>query len=251
MKLTEIVSVLDRHAPFSSALSFDNAGILCGDPEREIRRILLAMDVTYAVIDEAEARNADLILTHHPALFAPKKKFSPADRVYRLIEKKIAAIAAHTNLDLAPGGVNDVLARAIGLTDISVWEGEPDLIGRIGSLPCPVPLRAFAASVRDRLHANHLRFADGGHPVSRVALCSGAGGEQWEDLIGSGIDTLVTGEAKYHHFLEAGQAGINLIEAGHYATEVIVLPVLEQWLKDADPKLQILYSSLQDPVLSL
>ncbi len=252
MKLTDLVAVIDRHAPFSTALDFDNAGILCGDPDREIRKVMLSLDITYPVIDEAAAFGADLILTHHPALFTAQKTFSPADRVYRLIEKGIAAVAAHTNLDMAEGGVNDVLAKAAGLTDIEPWCGDdPSFVSRKGVLPAEMPLAEYAAKLKETLHANNLRYADGGRPVRGVALCSGSGGDMWESLVGTDLDTLLTGEAKYHHFLEAAQAGINLIEAGHFSTEVLVLPVLEQWLKEADSTLEIVYSSFDDPVLSI
>ena len=118
-------------------------------------------------------------------------------------------------------------------------------------LPDPVPLEEFCKTVKTALNANSLRYADGGRPVSRVALCSGSGGDLWESLIGSDIDTLLTGEAKYHHFLEAEQAGINLVEAGHYATEVIVLPVLERWVKEADSGIEIVYADFPDPMKAL
>ena len=252
MKLIELVNALDRKAPFSTALSFDNSGILCGDPEREIRKVMLSLDLTYHVIDQAEAQGVDLILTHHPGLFEAKKAFTPADRIYRLIEKRIAAVSAHTNLDQAEGGVNDVLAATVGLRQVEPWWGDdPTFISRKGVLPAPVPLEEFCKTVKTALNANSLRYADGGRPVSRVALCSGSGGDLWESLIGSDVDTLLTGEAKYHHFLEAEQAGINLVEAGHYATEVIVLPVLEQWIKEADSGIEIVYADFPDPMKAL
>lgn len=252
MKLIDLVAVLDTHAPFDTALSFDNSGILCGDPQKEIRKVLLSLDITYDVIDRAASCGADLILTHHPALFAAQKTFSPEDRVYRMIEKGIAAVAAHTNLDAAPGGVNDVLASAVGLTEVENWWGDdPSFVSRKGVLPSELPLTEYCAFVKKALSSNSLRYADGGRPVHKVALCSGSGGDMWESLKGTDIDTLLTGEAKYHHFLEAAQAGINLIEAGHYATENIVLPVLEAWLKQADPSLEILYADFSDPVRSI
>lgn len=252
MKLIDLVSALDLRAPFSTALSFDNSGILCGDPDREIKKVMLSLDVTYDVIHQAVAEKVDLIVTHHPALFTAQKTFSPQDRVYRLIEEKIAAVAVHTNLDMAQGGVNDVFAKAAWLTEIEPWWGDdPSFVSRKGVLPAEMPLEEYAAKVKETLHANNLRYADGGKPVRKVALCSGSGGDLWESLVGTDIDTLLTGEAKYHHFLEAAQAGINLIEAGHFATEVIVLPVLEEWLKEADPSLEIVFSSMEDPVLTI
>ena len=252
MKLIDLVAVLDRHAPFSTAMSFDNAGILCGDPQREIRKVMLSLDITYSVIDEAVEQGVDLILTHHPALFTAQKSFSPFDRIYRLIEKGIAAVAAHTNLDMAQGGVNDVLAKAAWLTDVEPWCGDdPSFVCRKGVLAGEMDLAEYSAKLKETLHANNLRYADGGKPVRKVVLCGGSGGDLWEALVGTDVDTLLTGEAKYHHFLEAAQAGINLIEAGHFATEVLVLPVLEQWLLEGDPTLEIVYSSLEDPVRSV
>lgn len=252
MNLSDLTAVLDRRAPFSTALSFDNSGILCGDPNREIRRVLLSLDVTYDVIDQASAWGADVIVTHHPALFAAQKRFSPSDRVYRLIERGIAAVSAHTNLDAAQGGVNDVLAQRIGLTEIEPWIGnDPDFVSRKGMLDSPRPLTEFAAFVKDVLKTDTLRYADGGRPVSKVALCSGSGGDMWECLVGTDVDTLLTGEAKYHHFLEAAQAGINLVEAGHFATENLILPVLAQWLTEADPSLEIRFAAFSDPVKTL
>ncbi len=252
MKLIDIYGVLDEKAPFSTALSFDNSGILCGDPQRDVKKILLSLDITYGVIDEAEALGCDLILTHHPGLFTPQKTFTPEDRVYRLIQKNIAALAAHTNLDQAQGGVNDVLAATVGLTEIQPWWGDdPSFVSRKGALPAPQPLPQYAAFVKRVLGANNLRYADGGRPVHKVALCSGSGGDMWESLVGTDIDTLLTGEAKYHHFSEAAQGGINLIEAGHFATENLILSVLEDWLKEVDPSLECFCSSFTDPVQSI
>lgn len=252
MKLIDLMNFLDGYAPFSAALSFDNAGLLCGDPQKEIRKVLLSLDVTYSVIDQAVSAGADLILTHHPALFAAQKQFSPDDRVYRLIEKGVAALALHTNLDVARNGVNDHLARAVGLTEIEDWCGnDPSFVSRKGVLPQEMPLKEYCAFVKKSLGCNCLRYADGGRPVKKVALCSGSGGDLWESLIGTDLDTLLTGEAKYHHFLEAAQRGINLIDAGHFSTENRILPQLEAWLLEADSSLEILYSDFTDPVQSL
>ena len=252
MKLIDLVAVLDGHAPFSTALSFDNAGILCGDPQREIRKVLLSLDITYNVIEQARTLGCDLILTHHPALFRAQKNFSPSDRVYRLIACGIAAVAAHTNLDAARGGVNDVLAQRAGLVQIEDWWGnDPTFVCRKGTLPEARSLADYCLFLKNALNADSVRYADGGRPVHKVALCSGSGGDLWESLVGTDIDTLLTGEAKYHQFLEASQAGINLIEAGHFATENHVLPVLEQWLKEADEALENFYADFSDPVRSV
>lgn len=251
MNLACLTAEIDRRAPFSTALSYDNAGILYGDPKKEIRCVLVALDVTHAVIDEAEAIGADLILSHHPALFVEKKTFSPDETVCRLISKGIAAVAAHTNLDAAKDGVNDVLAEKIGLKNVSVLTRDPDGIARGGTLPEACSLREFAARVKDTLNAVPMIFSDGGRQVKHVAVCGGAGGELWENLVGTEFDTLLTGEAKHHQFIESAQAGINLVVAGHFATEVPILPTLAQWMREADSSLRVVISSQCDPVRSL
>ena len=252
MKLYEILDMLDAKAPFSTALSYDNSGLLCGDPQREIKKVLLSLDITYNVIDQALAQGVDLILSHHPALFSAQKNFTPFDRVYRLIEHGIAAVAVHTNLDMARGGVNDLLASAVGLTQVEDWCGnDPSFVSRKGVLPEEMPLAEYCTFVKKALGCNCLRYADGGRPVKKVALCGGSGGDMWESLVGTDIDTLLTGEAKYHHFLEAAQCGINLIDAGHYATENLIVPQMEAWLRKADPTLETVVACFPDPVLSL
>ena len=214
----DIYDFINARAPFETQDSYDNAGLLVGHPAWEVRGVHVALDVTASVLDEAIAAGANLIVTHHPLMFSPRKRLvetdSEAALLCRMIRHEIALIAAHTNLDQAPGGINDVLARAIGLEDVS---GEGYL--RVGRLPAPMTAEAFAAQASQALHTVIRVMGQPGREVSRVAVCSGAGSDYWSAGRALGADAFLTGEAKHHHALEAAPSGLIMLEAGHHATE--------------------------------
>ena len=218
MLVQDILNYIDDLAPFETQDSFDNSGLLVGDPAWEVRGIHVAMDVTSSVLDEAIQCGANLIVTHHPMMFAARKRLvetdSEAKLLCRMIRHEIALIAAHTNLDQAPGGINDVLAKAIGLTNIT---GEAYV--RIGDLPAPMTAEAFARQAGDALRAVVRIMGQPEKEIYRVAVTSGAGSDSVKDALALGADAFLTGEAKHHHALEAAEAGMIIFEAGHHATE--------------------------------
>ena len=219
LTVQNVYDFMDGRAPFALQEGFDNAGLLVGDPAWEVRGIHVAMDVTSRVIDEAEALGANLIVTHHPMMFSPRKRMTETDAegrlLCRLIRNRMALIAAHTNLDRAPGGINDVLARVAGLTEVS---GE-DFV-RVGSLPAPMTAKALADDLSRRLNTVVRLMGHEDTLIRRVGLCSGSGSEFWQEAAAMGAQAFLTGEAKHHHALEAAQAGVIILEAGHFATEV-------------------------------
>ena len=214
----DIYSMIDAIAPFETQDSFDNAGLLVGHPGWEVQGIHVAMDVTSSVLDEAITRGANLIVTHHPMMFSARKRLvetdSEAALLCRMIRHNVALIAAHTNLDRAPGGINDVLARVLGLTDVS---GEGYL--RIGDLPAPMAAETFTAAAGEALGTVVRLMGRPDRPLRRIAVSSGAGSEGWEEAHALGADAFLTGEAKHHHALAAVEAGMVMLEAGHHATE--------------------------------
>lgn len=249
----DIYQYLDKMAPFSIQESFDNAGFLVGWEDAPVKKILVALDVTEDVIREAVERNCSLLVTHHPVIFHPVKSLTADDPVGRrllmLVENRIAAICAHTNLDAVAGGVNDALAERLGLTQVEQLhqngvdeKGRPYGIGRIGIVPPYKHLEDFAVFVRDRLQAKGLRFTNVGKPVHRVAVGGGACGDMLADAAALGCDTFVTADVKYNVFLDAKEMGVNLLDAGHFATENVVCPVLASWLRKGFPNLEILSS---------
>lgn len=228
MKLTDFTAMLETIAPTSLALGFDNVGLLIGT-EREIRRVLVALDCSVAVAEEAIAMDADLVLTHHPLFLHGVKRILPDDpetaAAYKLIRAGIGLYAAHTNLDACDGGVNDALCEALGVRD-----AEPlfaDGIGRVGTLEAPTTLGTFADRCSEALGTTVRFSGDPGKTVLRVGLVGGAGGGDAAEAKALGCDVFVTGEVKHHQAIAAAALQMPLIEGGHYETEVVVL---KKWI---------------------
>ncbi len=250
----DIYEFLDQKAPFATQMGFDNAGFLVGRGDRAVDRILVALDITEQVALEAAELGAQLVVSHHPVIWGGAKSVTDETvmgrKLLALLEHGTAAICAHTNLDLAPGGVNDTLAKVLGLANCALLQqggtypdGRPYGLGVVGQLPAgPVDLPTFAVQVKNRLGAASVRYEDSGHPVRWVAVCGGSG----SDLIGialqAGCDTLVTADVKYDPFLDAKAMGLNLLDAGHFATEQVICPILVRWIQDAFPEIQVILS---------
>ncbi len=237
--VTHIYDAIDRLAPFWLTMDFDNTGILVGDRNREIACALLALDCTPAVVEQARQLGAQLIITHHPVIFHPLKRVNEDAVVYQLIRSDIAVISAHTNLDIAQGGVNDALASAIGLRDCRglelLNEQTGAWLGRIGTLPEPLSPEAFAAHIKACLNASSIKFSAAPRVIRTVALCSGSGADCLDAAISAGADALLTSEVKQHEYLAAAAAGISIFDAGHFDTEDIVIEPLRDYLAKEIP----------------
>ena len=234
-------------APRQMAESWDNVGQLVGDPGREVRRVLVSLDITEPVVQEAVEGGFDLIVSHHPVMnctWHPVQTLRTDDRQGRILtkmaENRISAICMHTNLDAADGGVNDVLAEKLGLTRLSPLTEEK--IGRIGTLSCEKPLEQFLSDVVKLLSCNGLRYRDGGRPVHRVAVGGGACGEYIPQAIAQGCDTFVTSDLRYNDFLDT--QGLNLIDAGHFPTEDVVCQEIVRRLRETFPELEVTKSAV-------
>jgi dinuclear metal center YbgI/SA1388 family protein len=248
----EIRDALLKAVPESMKYEWDNVGLLCGRHDTEVTKVLLALDPTPDTLEEAKEVGAQLVVTHHPLIFEALKNVTDESYAGRnllfLIENGIAAINLHTNLDCAPGGVNEILARTLGLADIEVLEprgtdeqGRPWGLLRAGTVPFAT-LPDFAALVKRKLACPGLRYADANRPVHHVAVGGGSCGSELETAIKAGCDTFVTADLKYHQFAEARYRGINLIDAGHFETENPVCARLREILSAAFPGLALLQS---------
>jgi dinuclear metal center YbgI/SA1388 family protein len=221
-------------------------GHLVGDPEREVERVLVALDITEAVVDEAIAKGCQLIVAHHPVMNC---KWLPVPTLrtdtpqghllIKLLRNGVSAICMHTNLDAADGGVNDMLAEKLGLRGLEMLNEEK--IGRIGTLKSEIPLVDFTRFVVKSLGCNGLRYIDGGKPVHRVAVGGGACSGYIAQAIANGCDTFVTSDLKYNDFLDT--KGINLIDAGHFPTENVVCPAVADYLRKQFPELTVVLST--------
>lgn len=258
----DIYEALDRKAPFRYQLGFDNAGFLVGRGDRPVQRVLVALDITPAVIDEAIRDGCDLIVAHHPVIWDKLSRVTDETVTGRnlltLIEHGIAAICAHTNLDAAEGGVNTELARLLGLEQAVPLEqegqdeaGVPYGIGRVGLLAGgPMPLRDFAELAKEALHLGGIRAMDAGVPVHKLAVGGGSCGSMLAQVKAQGCDTFLTADVKHDVYLEARALGVNLLDAGHYSTETVVCPVVADWLRTAFPGLSVSVSTCQGEVFA-
>ena len=343
--VTDICQIMEKLAPCHLAEEWDNVGLMLGDRNWQVKKIMLALDLTQEVANQAYLQKADMIITHHPFFFAPMKKLVCNDGkntlVYELIKRQIAVYSAHTNLDITEGGVNDVLADILGVTQtivlkpiacdshyklvvfvpethceevlaalrtvdaghignyadcayvmegmgqfrplegsspfigqesvltktrekrIEVLVRQMDLqktisavmkahpyeepaydvfamenqaaalgLGRVGVLENAVSLAAFADNLKNVLSIDHVTVVDAGKQVYKVAICGGSGADLIGEAVKAGADTLVTGDVKYHIAQEAFEAGLNLVDAGHQATEMPVLLKLRTNLQE-------------------
>lgn len=260
MTVKDIYEYLQQKAPFELQLGFDNAGFLVGHSDAEVARVLIALDITLPVIEEAKKLGCQLIVAHHPVIWGGAKSITDAtptgQKLLAMVEYGIAGICAHTNLDAVEDGVNDALAAKLGLKEIGQLKqdgvdglGRPYGIGRVGVVD-EQPLEMYASFVKSALGSNGVRFVDGGKPVRKVAVGGGSCSDMMGDALALGCDTFVTADVKYDGFLDAGALGLNLIDAGHYPTENVVCPVLKSWLEEKFPDIGIMISEEHHEIFS-
>ncbi|RIK14029.1 MAG: Nif3-like dinuclear metal center hexameric protein [Acidobacteria bacterium] len=257
--LGEVVALLEEFYPPETAQSWDRVGLVAGDPDQPVRTILLAVDPTLAVVAEAVALGADLVITHHPLLLRGIHSVAPTTAkgavVTDLVVNDVALYCAHTNADVADPGVGQALARACGLGATEALQlTEDQELGRVGDLPVPVTLAELAATLHAALPptAGGVRVSGPADAVvRRVAVLGGAGDTAFEAVRRSGADVYVTADLRHHPALEAreeaavrqrrgqGDAGAGgtpyLVDAGHYASEWLWLPSLRERLAAALP----------------
>ena len=245
MLLKDWIAVMERVAPPELAMSFDNPGLLISPENKNLKKVLVALDCTDAVAKEAAAWGADLVLTHHPLFFHGVKHILDDDpetmSVYRLIRSGIGLYAAHTNFDAAEGGVNDALLETLGVGAIRPLPEEN--LGRIGTLASAMTLSDFAALVSDTLKTRSDVVGNPDAAVMTVACVGGGGFEDYFAARAAGADVFITGECKHHEALAAKELGMPLIVAGHYETECMAMPKLiarlQQLTNDVQYKLAL------------
>ena len=234
MKIKEITDVIERFARLEWQASYDNAGLIVGHDDDEVHRALVAVDVTEEVLDEAEREGCDLIITHHPIVFHPLKRFNSADEVQRCVERairsRIALYACHTNLDSAPGGMSWRLASMLGVGGLRVLDpaeaGSEVGFGVVGELPEPAAVADFMERIRDVLHVKVIRHSDiASEHVFRVAVCTGAGASLIGAARRAGADFYLTADLKYNDFMTPDKA-LTVADIGHFESEYCAIRIL-------------------------
>lgn len=231
--VNDIIKVMDGIAPPNLAEPWDNVGLLVGRSSNTVKKLMVALDVSPEVVEQAVEHKVQMLVTHHPVIFDPIKKMTDRSWQHKLLldcaENKIAVYSAHTSLDSVLGGVNDVLAEKIGLLHTEVLVpaagGEAGL-GRVGCLHEPMTLQEFSEKIKTVLKLDNIIAGDAGRRVSKVAVCGGAGAEFIDEALAAGADTFVTGDVKYHTAQNSVYSGLNIIDATHQGTELPMINTL-------------------------
>lgn len=241
----DIMAELDRLTPPSYACDWDNPGLLAGRTDKEVKKILVALDATTEVVDQAIREGVDMVVTHHPLVFRALKKINDQNfisrRIVKLIQADISYFAMHTNFDCAPGCMADLAADRIGLLNGQPLEvtgetdGAPIGIGKVGTLKAPMTVAELALLVKQAFGLPHVvvyGFRQVTEPVSRVAISPGAGGSMIEHGLAAGAEVLITGDIGHHDGQDAAENHMAVIDAGHYGLEHIFSLFIKEYLED-------------------
>lgn len=229
----QVYRILDEVIPFENQESWDNSGLLL-DSGKDSGKVLVCLDVTSEAVEQAGKTGAGIIVSHHPLIFSPLKKLSERDLVYRLVEKGISVICAHTNFDKYEKGTGYCMAEALGLENIQFFEDRICLTGRLTEEDS---ISAVAKKCKDIFGA--ASFSLGDKKVKRVFICPGSGRGLTEEVLSSGADCFITGECSYHNVLDLRHRGVGVITLGHDLSEKISLPSLARLISGWMPDLQV------------
>ncbi len=247
MKIKEIYNKIDEMANFSIQDNWDNSGLLIGDNEKEVNKILICLDLDINALNRAIKENVGLIITHHPIIFNPLKVIDSDTLVYKLIENNIAVISAHTNMDLAKSGINYELGNLFELKNISPlflrnMYVEDESYGVIGDLENKMGSQDFFEVIKQKLKNTNIKVSNNfnNKEIKKVAICGGAGSDFIKSAIEKNADIYVTADLKHNHYIDNMNEDIILVDAGHYNTENIFVDILSKKIQEHFPKLEII-----------
>lgn len=259
MTVRDISDVLEKFAPLPLQESYDNAGLQVGNPESEVHAVLLCLDVTSDVLEEAIRRKCDMIVSHHPLIFHGLKSLTGADETQRIAMRALATgvaiYSAHTNLDSTWNGVSHEMAHMLGVSDIEVLSplaDEPRAgLGVVGNIE-PTPKLELLRKIKERFGVECLRYSSQSKRivVKRVALCGGSGASLIREAISAGADLYVTGDIKYHDYTTYG-GDIVLADIGHYQSELCSINIFSRIIREKYPDLVVYFSEDQTDPISL
>lgn len=245
-KLSDIIQILDNIAPPFLAEEWDNIGLQLGDPTWSVQHIWIALDPSLRVVETACRRDVDLLITHHPLIFKPLKSINFHTPVGSIIDlatqHRLAIFAAHTNLDSAKGGINDILAHRIGLGNLKplIFSEQGTGIGRIGSLNREMTLQSLALMIKKKLGLTFLKLVgDPALPVKKAAVCAGSGSSMLTIFFSSGAQAFISGDLRYHDAMDIQAANLGIIDIGHFPSEHLIVDVLTERLNSLFVKSQL------------
>lgn len=241
-KVIDIGNEIEKFAPEFLKEDYDNVGLMVGDEQKEVKKVLLSLDCTNEVIREAIELNVDLIITHHPLLFKKPKNIVKGDllgnKIITLIQKDIALYSCHTNLDSARDGINETLVRMLGFdSDLIIEPAEVDNykdggIGRVVKLEKELTLDCIIKIIKNNLNVKNMRIVRGNDKVKALAIINGSGQDFFYKAKDLGVDCIITGDTTYHFASDFKEMGISIIDAGHFSTEFIAFLNTMEFLKE-------------------
>lgn len=244
LKVKNISSIMENLAPENLKESYDNVGLMVGNSENEVSNILVALDCTLKVIEEARKRECNLIITHHPLLFIKPHSITDETllgrKITELIKNDISLYSSHTNLDAAKGGLNDIITELLGYDNYSIIEinninnsSDVEGIGRMITLTSPCTLLDVCANVKTSLNIRNLRYVgEGSKLIRKLAIINGSGEDFYKAAYDLGADLILTGDTKYHKSSDFSEMGMAIIDAGHFETEWPAMKVFANILKN-------------------
>ena len=240
MKARDVIQAIEEFAPLSIQESWDNSGLCIGSPDSPVSSVLLGLDCTPELVDEAIACGADMIVTHHPLIFSGLKKISPEDAtgaaVIKAVKAGISVYAAHTNADKVIAGVSGAMAAKLGLADVEILDedGEGTGLGAVGNLPEPLSAEEAVALVKERFGLKSIRASKPVQgKISRIAMCGGSGGSLIKAAMASGAQLYISGDISYHNFFT--REGFMIMDIGHYESEIEIVEILFSLLRKNFP----------------
>ena len=255
MKVKDIIRVIEAFAPLSIQEGWDNSGLCVGSPEDEVTSVLLALDCTPELVDEAVSCGADMIVTHHPLIFSGLKKISPDDMigeaVIKAVRSGISIYAAHTNADKVLEGVSGAMAAKLGLVNVTVLDedGEGTGLGAVGDLPQPMTAEQAVRLVKEKFSLKAMKTSRPSEGmISRVAMCGGSGGSLIKAAQKAGAQLYISGDISYHNFFTSDD--FMIMDIGHYESEIEIVDILFSLIKKNFPTfaVRIAQNSNSNPI---
>ena len=254
MKVSEISEILDDWMPTSIAEDFDNVGLIVGNPKSLVKNILITLDTTSEVIDEAIKKDCNLIISYHPIIFNGLKKITfdsgyVQKSIINAVKNNISIYAIHTSLDNHPEGISYYLAKKIGLKNLSTLIPKKDALkgiktgmGILGKLDQPKDENSFFDLIKDKLNIKYLRHSKKiNKTISKVSVLAGSGSLAIKNSLDSEVDAFITSDLKYHNFFEADNKAI-LVDIGHYESENHIKLIIKEFLNKKLPNFTLLLS---------
>ena len=252
----DIAEYIENLCPLSLACDWDNVGLLVGDKDKKISKVLICLDNDEKVTDEAEKLDADMIISHHPIMFSPINRMTEDDPQQRMIRKMCALdichYAAHTNMDCASGGLNDYLAEKLGFTNTEIVEKTTDNAGFGRIAGCDMTLGEAISLCKEKLGLETVSYV--GEPqkkIKKVVINSGSGSSILPLCIEKDVDLLITGDLKYNVARDAYENNVTVIDAGHYGTEIIFTELMKEYLEKEFSDVEFIISKANVPVIKV